>query len=212
MNWLDKLERRGRKLAIPGLMKIVVIGMALVFVCNLLFPQANLLYYLAFSPALILQGQVWRVFTFVFLPPDSSLLFIVFALYFYYLIGTSLENAWGSFRFTLYYFIGMLGAIIAGFLTGSATNSYLNLSLFFAFAAVYPDMQVLLFFLIPIKVKWLAIIDAVLFAVQLIFADWATRAAVIASLANFFIFFGPALFTRLKNYRRREDWRRQMRR
>ena len=186
--------------------------MALVFVCNLLFPQANLLYYLAFSPALILQGQVWRVFTFVFLPPDSSLLFIVFALYFYYLIGTSLENAWGSFRFTLYYFIGMLGAIIAGFLTGSATNSYLNLSLFFAFAAVYPDMQVLLFFLIPIKVKWLAIIDAVLFAVQLIFADWATRAAVIASLANFFIFFGPALFTRLKNYRRREDWRRQMRR
>ena len=212
MNWLDKLERRGRKLAIPGLMKIVVIGMALVFVCNLLFPQANLLYYLAFSPALILQGQVWRVFTFVFLPPDSSLLFIVFALYFYYLIGTSLENAWGSFRFTLYYFIGMLGAIIAGFLTGRATNSYLNLSLFFAFAAVYPDMQVLLFFLIPIKVKWLAIIDAVLFAVQLIFADWATRAAVIASLANFFIFFGPALFTRLKNYRRREDWRRQMRR
>ena len=86
MSWLDKLERKMGRFAIPGLMRVVVIGMALVFCCELLFPQALLSYYLSFIPELIAQGQVWRVFTFIFLPPESSLLFIAFALYFYYFI------------------------------------------------------------------------------------------------------------------------------
>ena len=113
MSWLDKLERKLGRFAIPGLMRVVVIGMALVFCCELLFPQALLGYYLSFLPELIAQGQVWRVFTFIFLPPESSLLFIVFALYFYYFIGNALENEWGSFRFTLYYLLGVVGTIIA---------------------------------------------------------------------------------------------------
>ena len=215
MSWLDKLERKCGKFSIPGLMRIIVAGMALVFCCNLLFPQANLIYYMYFDPALILQGQVWRVFTFIFLPPESSLLFIVFSLYFYSLIGTSLENEWGSFRFTVYYLVGMIGTLIAGFISGGATNSYLNLSLFFAFAAVYPNMQVLLFFLIPIKIKWLAIADGVLFAFQLVFGTWQTRAVIIASLINFLLFFGPDVLRKMRDnfkYRKqREEWRRQMR-
>lgn len=216
MNWLDKLERRFGKIAIPGLMRVVVVGMALVFCCDLLFPQAMLGYYLFFSPALIAQGQVWRIFTFIFLPPESSLLFIVFALYFYYFIGNALENEWGSFRFTLYYFLGIIGTIIAGLLTGGATNSYLNLSLFLAFAALYPNMQVLLFFFIPIKIKWLAYLDAALFAYQFLLGNWQTRAAILASLLNFLIFFGPDVLRQIRDnirYRKqREDWRRQMRR
>ena len=215
MNWLDKLERKFGRFAIPGLMRIIVIGMTLVFCCNLLFPQVNLLSYLYFSPTLIAQGQVWRVFTFLFLPPETSLIFILFSLYFYYFIGNSLENQWGSFRFNVYYLVGIIGTIIAGFIAGGATNSYLNLSLFFAFAAIFPDMQVLLFFLIPIKVKWLALVDAVLFAFQLLFGTWSTRAVIIASLINFLLFFGPGVWRRLREnikYRKqREEWRRQWR-
>ena len=216
MNWLDKLERKLGRFALPGLMRVVVVGMALVFCCELLFPQAMLEYYLYFSPALIAQGQVWRIFTFIFLPPQSSLLFIVFALYFYYFIGNALENEWGSFRFTLYDLLGVVGTIIAGLLTGGATNSYLNLSLFFAFAALYPNMQVLLFFFIPIKIKWLAYLDAALFAYQFLLGTWQTRAAILASLLNFLIFFGPSVLRQIRDnlrYRKqREDWRRQMRR
>lgn len=216
MNWLDKLERKLGRFALPGLMRVVVVGMALVFCCELLFPQAMLEYYLYFNPALIAQGQVWRIFTFIFLPPQSSLLFIIFALYFYYFIGNALENEWGSFRFTLYYLLGVVGTIIAGLLTGGATNSYLNLSLFFAFAALYPNMQVLLFFFIPIKIKWLAYLDAALFAYQFLLGTWQTRAAILASLLNFLIFFGPSVLRQIRDnlrYRKqREDWRRQMRR
>lgn len=216
MNWLDRLEGRFGRLCIPGLMRIVVAGMAFVFCCDLLFPAAQLPYYLYFDPVLIARGQVWRLVSFIFLPPESSLLFIVFALYFYYLIGTSLENEWGSFRFSLYYLVGMLGTIIAGFISGGATNSFLNLSLFFAFAAVYPNMQVLLFFFIPLKIKYLALFDAFLFLIQFILGGWQVRAVILASLLNLLLFFGPTLWRQLRGgvqrRRRQDEWRRQMRR
>lgn len=211
MDWLDKLERKHGKLAVPNLMTIVVAGMALVFVCDLLFPRANLLSYLYFSPALILKGQIWRIVTFIFLPPNGSILFMALALYFYYFIGSSLEHEWGSFKFTVYYLVGMLGNIIAGCITGSAINSYLNLSLFFAFAAVYPNMQVLLFFILPVKIKYLAWIDAALFASSFLFGTMTVRVAIVASLLNFFVFFGPNVLRQMKaniGYRKqRQAWR-----
>lgn len=211
MNWLDKMERKYHKLAIPNLMTTIVAGMALVFVCDLLFPRANLMYYLYFSPHLVLQGQIWRLITFIFIPPDSSLLFIVFALYFYYFIGNNLEHEWGSFKFTVYYLVGILGSLVAGFITGGATNSYLNLSLFFAFAAIYPNMQVLFMFILPIKIKYLAWVDAGLFLFSFLFGNLATKAAIIASLINVFLFFGPGLMKTMKaNYgyrKQRQAWR-----
>lgn len=215
MTWLDKLERKWGRHAIPNLMMTVVMGMALVFACNLLFPRANLISYLYFSPGLIMRGQIWRLFTFIFIPPNSSLLWIVFSLYLYYFIGTSLEREWGSFRFNIYYLLGMLGSIVAGFITGAATNSFLNLSLFFAFAAVYPDMQLLLFFIIPIKIKYLAIFDAVLYLYSFMMGGWTVRAAIIASLINFFIFFGPNVINRFRSnlrYRQqRQAWQQNAR-
>ncbi|MCI6640806.1 MAG: rhomboid family intramembrane serine protease [Pygmaiobacter massiliensis] len=211
MSWLDRLERKYGNLGIPNLMTTVVAGMALVFVCDLLFPRAQLTSYLYFSPTAILHGQVWRVITFIFLPPDSSLLFMVFALYLYYFIGTSLEREWGSFRFTVYYLVGILGNILAGFVTGGATNSFLNLSLFFAFAAVYPNMQLLLFFLIPIKIKYLAIFDGVIYAYAFLVGNLSVKAAIVASLANFLLFFGPGVISRIqaniRYSRQRQAWR-----
>ena len=211
MDWLDKLERRWGRLAVPNLMTTIVAGQALVFACDLLFPRANLLYYLYFSPAHILQGQVWRIFTFIFLPPESSLLMMALALYLYWFIGSSLEREWGSFRFTMYYLLGIAGNIVAGFISGGATNSYLNLSLFFAFAAVYPNMQMLLFFIIPVKMKYLAAFDAFIYVMAFLSGGLQTKAAIVASLANFFIFFGPDVWRRMRaNYRyrqQRQAWR-----
>ena len=105
-------------------------------------------------------------------------------------IGHTLENTWGDFKFNVYYFCGVVGNIIAAMLTGYGMNSYLNLSLFFAFAVLYPDFQVMLFFILPVKIKYLALIDAAYFVLMLIVGDWATRAAILLSLVNFILFFG----------------------
>lgn len=190
MKWLYKLEWKYGKYAIPNLMLIIVIGMFSVFGADLLFPQAQLSSYLYFNRDLIFQGQVWRILSFMILPPSSSLLFFVFVLYFYYMIGTTLERAWGSFKFNVYYFCGVLGTIVAGLISGYAENSYLNLSLFLAFAALFPQTEVRLFFLIPIKIKYLAYVDAAFLLITLIIGSWSTKASVLASLVNLFIFFG----------------------
>lgn len=215
-NWLYRLEYKYGRKAIPNLMMTIVIGMALVYVADLLNPTINLTSYLYLSREAILHGQVWRLFTFIFLPPVSSPIFILLSLYFYYWIGGSLESTWGSFRFNIYYLCGVIGAIIACFITGSADNYFLNMSLFFAFAVLYPDMQVMLFFVIPIKIKWLALVDAVLFAFSFIIGGWPARAAIVMSLVNFFLFFGPDFIRRIRNdskyWRTRAQFRRNNRR
>ena len=135
-------------------------------------------------------------------------------LYFYYFLGSTLENVWGTFRFNLYYLVGLIGAVIAAFFTGYGTSTYLNLSLFLAFAFLFPDHEILLFFFFPIKMKYLAYVDWILFAVQLIFGDWSTKAAIIASLINFFLFFGGDLIRFVKNQKKygaqRRNFRREM--
>ena len=118
----------------------------------------------------------------------------MFSLYFYCLIGNLLEREWGTFKFTFFYLVGVIGTILGAVFTGTATNSFLNLSLFFAFAAVYPDFQVMLFFLIPIKVKYLALVDAAYFAVVLVLGTWPTRVSILMSLINVALFFGGDFF------------------
>ena len=155
-----------------------------------------------------MQGQVWRILTFIFIPPDSSIVFIVFSLYFYWLIGSALENQWGAFRFNVFYLCGMLGTIIVGFITGYALNNYLNLSLFFAFALIYPDFQLMLFFFIPVKVKYLAFIDAAYFILMLIMGSWRNKIILLVALANVILFFGRDFIDKIKNRYRRYKYRR----
>ena len=173
-------------------------------------------YYLAFIPGMIMEGQIWRVISFVFIPPASSMLFIFFVLYFYYMIGTTLENEWGSFKFNLYYLFGMVGTIIAAFITGYGTSFYLNLSLFLGFAYLFPDVEVHLFLILPIKIKWLAYLNWAFFAFTILFGSMGERLAVIASLINFFIFFGKDLIDYIKFRRRygntRKNFKREMKR
>ena len=221
MRFWDKLRRLQWKYGryAPGNLMLYLVGaMALVFIADYILTPAvgvSLTSLFMFVREKVLAGQIWRVITFTFLPPNSSLIFIVFSLYFYYLIGTTLEREWGSFWFDIYYLCGVIGSILAGFLSGSATNYYLNMSLFFAFAVMHPDFQVMLFFFIPVKIKWLAILDAVMFLVNFIVGTWPTRAAILASLLNFFLFFGPSFFRSIrdmiKTHRRRAAFERSYR-
>ena len=208
--WLDKLNRKFGRYGIRNLMTFIVGGMAVVYLMELLvYPMTgfSLSSVLAFNRNAVLHGQIWRLITFIFIPPDSSILFILFSLYFYWLIGNALENQWGAFRFNIYYLCGMVCTVIAGMITGYATNSYLNLSLFLAFALMYPDYQVMVFFILPIKMKYLALLDAVGLVVLFVMDSWAGRIALLVSLGNVLLFFWHDFIHGIQNAKRRYEWR-----
>ncbi|MBR4501165.1 MAG: rhomboid family intramembrane serine protease [Clostridia bacterium] len=208
--FLSRLENKMGRFYIPGLMKIIVFGMAGVFLLDLFFFRSAVTasQLLSFNRALILRGQVWRLVTFIFIPEGSSPIFIFFTLYFYYLLGTALENRWGSRRFNLYYLLGILGADLGGMLTGYGTGYFLNLSLFLAFACLYPEFEILLFFVLPVKIKYIAYLDAAYLAYLLFSLPWAGRGSMLLSLLPFFLFFGEELFFSAK----RLAWRLKNRR
>ena len=211
MNWLDKIERKMGRHYIPNLMKYLCIIMAGLFILKYL-PGLNSAYsLLRFDRARILQGEVWRVITFIFLPPDYSLIGVILSLYFYYFLGTALESRWGSARFNLYYLLGVIGNIVSGFILGYATNTYLNTSLLLAFAIYYPDFQFLLFFFLPIKVKWIGWLAAAGLIYELIVGTWPMRAALLFSLLPVAVFFGKQGWLQLKMDIRKLQFRMKMR-
>lgn len=217
MDWLYRMStKKIGKFRIPGLMNYILALMAGAYIAQYVFVDANILGFLSFSRALILQGQVWRLLTWIIVPPvGTSLVSLIFFLYFYYLVGSSLENEWGSFIFTFYYVVGVVCTIIAGFITGGVVNTYLNLSLYFAFAILYPNTQIYLFFLIPIKMKYLALANAVFYVItiiqSLVSGQWVVFGALIASLVNLAIFFGKDFFNNIKNSFKYRKTRRQFR-
>lgn len=191
---IDILERKMGRFYIRGLMQYICFGMLGVFILDMLpIGYGRVMAFLSFDRAMILRGQIWRLFTFIFLPPSSSIIFIIFALYFYYFLGTTLEQRWGSRRFNLYYLFGILGGILGGFLFGYNTNTYLNMSLFLAFALLYPDYQILLFFILPVKMKYIALADAALMTYSFIMGTWPMRGCMILSLLPLFLFFGDTM-------------------
>lgn len=196
MNWLNTLERKYRQLAIPDLIKYIVFLQAVVYLLQMFDPR--IVRHLILIPSLVLQGEVWRLITFLFIPPQTSILWIFFILYFYYMVGSALEQTWGSFKFTLYYLIGALGTIVGAFLSGIGWNAlYLHLSLFLAFACLFPDFQILLFFILPVKVKYLAYLNGFFLAYTILFQPLPFKLGALASLINFFLFFGPSLIRSL---------------
>ena len=209
---LDKMQRRFGRFAVSNLMQYIVIGMAVVFVMDLIvFPASkfSLTAAMAFDRDAIFHGQIWRIISFVLIPPNSSIIFIVFSLYFYWLIGSALEHQWGTFRFNAFYWCGVICTMIVGLITGYATNYYLNMTLFLAFAIIYPDFQMLLFFCIPIKIKYLALIDALILAVSFYYASWAGRIALVVAVANIILFFWHDFIDTIKSYKRRRRWQKE---
>ena len=191
MTWLDKLERRFGFLGIPGLIRIVIGFTALVYLLVVL--NRGFESFLTLDPVLIRQGQVWRLVTYIFVPQTLSF-WIVLALWFLWFIGEGLERAWGPFRLTLYFFVGMIGTTIAAFFFGSYfSNGMLITSLFFAFARFYPDEVIYILFILPVKIKWLAWIYTAFLMLGFFRGPNSYRAALIAAFANYFIFFGPEI-------------------
>ena len=212
---LDKLEYKLGRFAVQNLMTVIVGMMAVVYLLDLIVAGrlgVPLSLYLAFDSQAILAGQVWRVITFALLPPESSLIFIIFSLYFYWLIGSALEERWGAFKFNLFYLCGMLGTILAGFIMGYATNYYLNMSLFFAFALIYPEFEVMLFFILPVKVKYLAFADLVLFAYSFAVSSWAIRVAIVVALLNVVLFFYSDFIYLIRRAKQNHDLKKRFRR
>ena len=216
--FLQNLERKYSRLAIRNLMSYLVFIQAAVYLANMF--GLPLMSYIFFYAPYIMEGQVWRLVSFICLPPpDSSAFFIIFTLYLYWMIGQSLERAWGTFKFNAFYFCGVLGTIIGGFISyyfadplinpiaGYATTYYLNLSLFFAFAIMFPNIELLLFFIIPVKVKYLGYINAVLFIIEFITRSTPERISLIAAVINVIIFFGGDFMRMVEQARRRRKWK-----
>lgn len=194
------------RFGIPNLMRVIVIGNVAVYVLMLLTQanDANALSFLTFNLNALLHGEVWRLVTFVFVPAYSSPFALLISLYFYYWIGSTLERQWGTAKFNLYYISGalltVLGVVLASLIIGNpyltaAGTGYVNLSMFFAFAFLFPDTTVLLFFILPVRMKWLAYLDGALFAFDIIKAigahNWAGVVLPIVALLNFAVFIWP---------------------
>ena len=216
MRWIDKLERRYGNCGIPCLLNAVLIGQIAVWFL-VMFVDQRLYTLLPLLRAPLLQGQVWRLVTFVFVPTlNTSPLWFLLELYFYWWVGNALTRAWGDFRFTVYWLAGMLGAVCSCLLTGAAGTSGLFLSLFFAYAWMWPDQQVLLFFIIPLKVKWLGWAAAAVWALQFVFSTLSGRISLLFGLAGFLLFFGPEMYAwcreRITGYRRRKEWEKKWKR
>ena len=244
MNFLYKLERKFGKHAISNLSLYLILCYGCGYLMRLINPA--FLNYLTLDPYQILHGQVWRIVTWILVPPGTLDFFTLIMLYFYYSIGTSLERTWGTFLYNVYMFFGMMftvlgsfvamgiGYIFAGELMSYGgipvvicsedyfrlvsmhfSTYYINMSIFLAFAATFPNVQVLLMFIIPIKVKWLGIAYAV-FLLYEFFNTWMIgKVAILASLLNFVVFFlltrsGLGMRISPRQVKRRHDFQKEV--
>ena len=185
-------------------MRYIVIASAVIWILQFIMP--GVLSYLAFSPYYILHGQVWRLISFIFIPVSTNFLAFI-AFYFYYMVGKVLEAKWGTGRFTIYFFSGVLFTVLYGFIVYFITGvsypvqaDYIYLSMFFSFAALFPDMQVLLFFILPIRIKWLALVNAVLFIVGIVTTRFPFNLVPVVAVLNFVLFCGGDLYERIRAF------------
>ena len=193
MNWISRLERKYGRFCIPNLISLIVGGQILVYAIEL-FVNQFVSSYLGLSRGLLLMGQVWRLITFVF-------------------IGSALEKEWGDFRFNLYFLLGMAGTALGCLITGIPADTYcLSLSLLLAFAMLYPEVQVLLFFVFPVRVKYFGLFAAAMWLFSFLTAGWLYKVSYLLSMLGFALFFGPQALRSVRAWIRREQWKRKNRR
>ena len=243
MNFLNKMERKIGKYAISNLSLYLILGYVLGYILQFINPA--IVDFLTLNPYLILHGQIWRLVTWIIIPPSSFDLFTIVMLMFYYSVGTNLERTWGTFYYNVYLFMGMIFTVIGGFLimgisyvpafnsfvtrelygTGtyfllvarSFSTYFVNMSIFLGFAATFPEVQVLLMFIIPIKVKWMGIAYGALLVVQFLQSDIVGKIIIGASLLNFVVFFlmtrsGIGMRISPRQVRRRHEYNREVKR
>ena len=213
MKFLNKLERKFGRYAIRNLSLYMIVG----YVVGYLFNMMGVMSFFTFNPSLIMRGQIWRLVTWVITPPQSLSIFTVIMLLFYYSVGTSLERTWGAFRYNVYIFSGMLFTVVGVMiLYGVSTvlnfsvnidyvsayfdyvsTYFLCMSIFLAYAVEYPNMYVMLYGIIPVKVKWMAYLDVAYLLFMIYASDWVTRIVILCCLLNFIV-----LFLATRNYKK----------
>ena len=185
-----------RSKGIPNLMLYITVGTAIVYILSMIDDSNTLYYALCFDRALILQGQIWRLFTYVFTYNAGNVLLMMVSLLCYFSLGRAMENVWGTLRFNLFYFTGVILMDVFCMIFGGfgADVYYLNLSLFLGYATLYPNAHFLLFFIIPVKAWIFALFDL---AVTLLDVARLTAAGLfpynlfpLIAIANYFLFFG----------------------
>ena len=187
----DRFCFRHRDKGIPNLMMYIALGSALVYNMSLIDQTNALYYFLCFDRAAILRGQVWRLFTYALTFDMGNVFYTAIGLLCYYSLGRAIENSWGTLRFNLFYFRGMIMMDIYCMIFGGYANvDYLNLSLFLAYATMYPDAQFLFLFIIPVKAWIFALMDLLLVIFGLIAYPFPANLFSVISLANYFLFFG----------------------
>ncbi len=231
-SFFDRMERKFGRHAIQNLSLYLIICYAFGYIIQIV--NAGFFAYLTLEPAYVLRGQIWRLFTWILVPPSSGNIFLtLLMLYFYYSIGTNMERVWGSWRYNVYLFSGMLFTILGAFLcyaiyyfgAGTAvvgfgyyvSTYYVNMSILLAYAATFPQMQVVMFLLfipIPIRVKYLGIIyGAMLLYEVLASGDLVGRIMILASLLNFILFFITSrnrMYASPREIHRRQAYRQQV--
>lgn len=234
---MSSFERKFGKYAIKNISFVLVICYAIGYLIEMLFP--SFIWYLTLNPYAIVHGQIWRLFSWILIPPSESNIFLtLLMLYFYCSIGTTLERTWGTYRYNVYLLQGMLFTIAGSFLLMGYTylfkgdmlavygaeyyftvvslyfsTYYINMSIFLAFAATFPDVSVLLMFIIPIKVKWLGILYAIMLAFSFLQGDVNVKFAIAASLLNFVVFFLTSrnlMHMNPKQIHRRQEFKREV--
>lgn len=202
MSLFSKLERSLGRYAVPNLALYIVFGQVAVYLAILIGRLDR--DWFVFVPQLVLMGQWWRVFAFLLMPPPMGVIFIGFAWWIFYMMGSALENEWGAFHFNLFLVLGAVLTLGLSFLQPNmpVTNTFLAGSVFLAFSFLNPEFELLIFFVLPVKIKWLALLAWIGYAYTLFAGNGSARLQVIASTGNFFIFFGRELVQRVRSRRR----------
>lgn len=205
MDFLNRLERAFGRFALPNLSLYLVVGQVAFW--GVAFLGGFNLERIALLPYAVREGEIWRLFTFLFVPPNSSPLFIAFAWYMFFLMGGALEEHWGVFRYNVFLFTGWLLTVVVAFIFPGnyATNLFLAGSVFLAFAFLNPDFELMLFFILPLKIKWLALISWLVYGYSLAVGSWPVRFAVLAAIGNFLLFFAGDIVQLIKTGRRRME-------
>jgi len=202
MKLLNRLERKFGDYAIPNLTIYLIALQAFSWALSQARPDFYNL--LVLTHVGLMKGEVWRLLTILFIPPRTNLLFLAMILYFFFMIGTMLESQWGTFQYNLYFLIGYLATILVAFIPEATVSGvYLIESIFLAFAWLFPEFQILLFFILPVKMKWLGLAAWIGYLIAFIMGEWPVRAEVAAGTLNFLIFFHDDLWQWMRTSRRK---------
>ncbi len=217
MSLLSRLESRFGRWAIPNVTVILIAGQVLLYFLQATRAgQGGELAKIHLLPSAVIQGEVWRLVTFLFTPPATSPIFVIFYWILMYMFGTALEQQWGTFKFNIFLLVGYVasvGAVFIAYALGQdtiASNAFLYGTLFLAFARLFPDFTINLYFILPIKIKWLALLMWITYGYQLLTSGWMGRMLVIASVLNYLLFFGQEHLREWKQGHRRRTYQAQV--